>query len=103
MCRARKQALELRLSLTQRQASAIVSVQFQEIERIQEDAFIVGLRMKPIEDGEPVVVADYAFIIEQDRTDAELSNALHDTRKPVGPFCAAPRVDPHAIARSANR
>ena len=51
ICRARKQVLELRLSLTQRQASAIVSVQFQEIERIQEDAFIVGLRMKPVEDG----------------------------------------------------
>jgi len=58
--------------------------------------------MKPVEDGEPVVLADYANTIEQERTDAELLNTFHDTREAMGPICAAPRVDPHAIARPAH-
>ena len=58
--------------------------------------------MQLVEDGEPVVVADNTFAINQDSLGREIPHPADNARKAFGPIDTTARIDTHAVTGFAH-
>ena len=90
------------LATLQRIRSEIVTVQFDQVEGVQENAFVMVPVANAIEQRDAVVITGNRLPVDDARARAQPGQRLDDQREAISQIIAGTAVEPHLCARLAS-
>ena len=90
------------LATLQRIRPEIVTVQFNQVEGVQENAFVMVPVANAIERRDAIVITSDCFPVDDAGARAQAGQCLYDQRETIGEIIARAAVEPHLCARLAG-
>jgi hypothetical protein len=81
----------------QRIAPQVVTLQFDQVECVDEDTVVVAVVANEIEQGNAVVIASDSFAIDNAGARAQAGERINDQREAAGEVIAGTAVEPHPL------